>query len=124
MCSTKSAGGTASNTPVIPPSTKVTMNPTAHIMGVAKVMRPPYMVKIQLNTFTPVGTAMIMVATPNTPFTSAPAPMVKKWCSQTMKASTQIAIVAITIDRYPNSGLPEKVEITSENIPKAGRMRM
>ena len=31
LCSTKSAGGTASNTPVMPPSTKVTMNaiPTA-----------------------------------------------------------------------------------------------
>ena len=57
------------------------------------------MVKIQLNTFTPVGTAMIMVATPKIAFTSAPAPMVKKWCSHTMKARTQIAMVAITIDR-------------------------
>ena len=36
LCSTKSAGGTASSTPVIPPIRKVTMKPTAHSMGVAK----------------------------------------------------------------------------------------
>ena len=53
----------------------------------------------QLNTFTPVGTAMTMVAMPNTALTLPPAPMVKKWCSQTMKARTQIAIVASTMDR-------------------------
>ncbi len=57
------------------------------------------MVNSQLKTFTPVGTAMIMVVMPKMAFTSPPAPMVKKWCSQTMKASTQIAIVAITIER-------------------------
>ncbi len=57
------------------------------------------MVNSQLKTFTPVGTAMIIVVMPKKPLTSAPAPMVKKWCSQTMKESTQIAIVAITIER-------------------------
>ena len=75
------------------------MKPIDHIIGVAKVIRPPYIVNSQLNTFTPVGTAMIIVAMPKTPFTSAPAPMVKKWCSHTMNANTQIPIVAITIDR-------------------------
>ena len=53
----------------------------------------------QLNTFTPVGTAMIIDMMPKMAFTSPPAPMVKKWCSQTVKASTKIAIVAITIER-------------------------
>ncbi len=52
-----------------------------------------------MNTFTPVGTAMIMLITPNTAFTSAPAPMVKKWCSHTMNESMQIAMVAITMER-------------------------
>ncbi len=99
LCSRKSAGGTASSTPVMPPITKVTMKPMAQSRGGSKRMRPPYMVKSQLNTFTPVGTAMIMLITPNTAFTSAPAPMVKKWCSQTMKESRQIAMVAITIER-------------------------
>ena len=52
------------------------------------------MVKIQLKTFTPVGTAMIMVAMPKKALTSAPAPMVKKWCSQTVNESTVMAAVA------------------------------
>ena len=42
---------------------------------------------------------MIMVAMPKAALTLAPAPMVKKWCSQTMKARMQIAIVAATIER-------------------------
>jgi len=82
------------------------------------------MVKSQLKTFTPVGTAMIIEAMPKIALTSAPAPIVKKWCSQTVKERMQMTIVAATIDRYPNSGLPENVETTSENMPKAGRMRM
>ena len=78
MCSTKSAGGAASSTPVMPPMTKVTMKPSAQWTGTEKRMRPPYIVNSQLNTFTPVGTAMIIVATPKKPLTSAPAPIVKK----------------------------------------------
>ena len=34
--------------------------------------------RIQLNTFTPVGTAMIIDIIPKTALTSGPAPMVKK----------------------------------------------
>ena len=33
LCSTKSAGGIASMTPVMPPMTKVTMKPTVHSIG-------------------------------------------------------------------------------------------
>jgi len=38
----------------------------AHVHSIDgwKVMRPRYIVSSQLNTFTPVGTAMIMVVTP------------------------------------------------------------
>ena len=64
-----------------------------------KRMRPPYIVNSQLKTLTPVGTAMIIVMTPKKPFTFAPAPMVKKWCSQTKNDSTQIDIVAATMER-------------------------
>ena len=78
LCSTKSAGGTASSTPVMPPITKVTMKPSDHSIGTSKRTRPPYMVNSQLKIFTPVGTAMIMVMMPKKPLTSAPAPMVKK----------------------------------------------
>ena len=48
LCSTKSAGGTASRTPVIPPTTKVTTKPSAQSIGVAKTTRPLYIVNSQL----------------------------------------------------------------------------
>jgi hypothetical protein len=83
LCSTKSAGGTASSTPVMPPITKVTMKPTVHIIGSSKRMRPRYIVNSQLKIFAPVGIEMIIVVMPKNEFTLAPEPMVKKWCSQT-----------------------------------------
>ncbi len=42
---------------------------------------------------------MIIVMTPKNAFTSAPAPMVKKWWSQTRKDRMQMAIVARTMER-------------------------
>ena len=54
------------------------MKPTDHSIGVSYRIRPPYMVNIQLKTFTPVPTAMTLVAMPNAALTSAPAPIVKK----------------------------------------------
>ncbi|MNJ81377.1 hypothetical protein D3C77_801610 [compost metagenome] len=49
------------------------------------------MVNSQLNSFTPVGMEISIVARPKKALTLAPEPMVKKWCSQTMKPSTEIA---------------------------------
>src|SRR4051794_4182456 len=92
-------GGTAISTPVMPPMTNVTMKPSDHSTGTVKRTRPPYIVNSQLKTLTPVGTAMIMIITPKKPLTSALAPMVKKWCSQTRKERTQITMVAATIER-------------------------
>ncbi len=66
LCSTKSAGGTASSTPVMPPITKVNMKAIAHSIGGSKRTRPPHMVKSQLKIFTPVGMAMIIDMMPNT----------------------------------------------------------
>ncbi len=48
----------------------------------------------QSKTFTPVGTAMIIVAMPKAALTLALEPMVKKWCSQTVKERMAIAAVA------------------------------
>ena len=78
MCSTKSAGGTASSTPVIPPVTKVSMNATVHIIGRSKRTRPRYIVNSQLKIFAPVGIEMIIVVMPKKEFTLAPEPIVKK----------------------------------------------
>ena len=41
---------------------------------------------------------MIIVMMPKKALTSAPAPIVKKWCSQTINDSTTIANVAHTIE--------------------------
>src|SRR6267378_84815 len=117
LCSTKSTGGTASKTPVMPPITKVTTKPTANSTGVRYTIRPRNIVNSQLNTFTPVGTAITVDMMPKKALTSAPAPIVKKWCSQTVKERTQMARVASTIERYPNSALPENVAKTSEKTP-------
>ena len=83
LCSTKSAGGTASSTPVMPPMTKVIMKPTVHIIGSSKRMRPRYIVNSQLKIFAPVGIEMIIVVMPKNELTLAPEPIVKKWCSHT-----------------------------------------
>lgn len=48
--------------PVRPPTVKRKMNPKAHRRGVSHFTTPPCRVASQLNTFTPVGMAIIMVA--------------------------------------------------------------
>ena len=78
LCSTKSAGGTASSTPVMPPITKVSMNAIVHIIGSSKRMRPRYIVNSQLKILAPVGIEMIIVVMPKKELTLAPEPMVKK----------------------------------------------
>jgi hypothetical protein len=55
-----------------------------------------YIVAIQVYISTAVGMAMIMVMSPNHELTSAPAPMVKKWCSHTDKASAETPIIPNT----------------------------
>ncbi|MNN81319.1 hypothetical protein D3C81_1981340 [compost metagenome] len=49
------------------------------------------MVNSQLNSFTPVGIEISIVARPKKVLTLAPAPMVKKWCSHTAKPRMAIA---------------------------------
>ena len=75
---TKSTGGTASNTPVRPPMTNVTMKPTANSIGVLYTIWPRNIVNSQLKTLAPVGTAIIDDMIPKNALTSAPAPIVKK----------------------------------------------
>jgi hypothetical protein len=49
-------------TPVSPPTVNRKTNPKDHSIGVSKDMCAPISVANQLNTFTPVGMAIIMVA--------------------------------------------------------------
>ena len=98
MCSTKSAGGTASSTPVMPPITNVTMKPTAHSIGTSNRMRPRYIVNSQLKILAPVGIEMIIVVMPKKALTLAPDPIVKKWCSQTRYDRMVMTTVAYTME--------------------------
>ena len=98
------------------------MNATAHIIGNVKRIRPRYIVNNQLNTLTPVGMATTMVAMAKNVLTSAPAPIVKKWCTQVRKPTTLMAKSANTMDPYPNVAFRENVEMTSESTPNAGRI--
>lgn len=52
----------ASIKPEKPPMVNMKTKPSANSMGVSKLSDPRHIVAVQLNTFTPVGTAMIMVA--------------------------------------------------------------
>ena len=48
--------------PVSPPTVNKKIKPKAQSMGVSHLMAPPWSVASQLNTFTPVGMAIIIVA--------------------------------------------------------------
>lgn len=52
----------ASTIPVSPPTVNRKMKPRAHRSGVSHLIDPPCRVANQLNTFTPVGMAIIIVA--------------------------------------------------------------
>ena len=52
----------ARTTPVTPPTVNRKMKPIAHSIGALKSIEPPHIVAIQENTFTPVGTAITIVA--------------------------------------------------------------
>ena len=80
--------------PVKPPMVNTKMKPTANNMGVSKVMDPFHMVAIQLNTFTPVGTEMSMVAYMKNNWPVTGMPVVYMWCAHTMKDKIAIDEVA------------------------------
>jgi len=72
--------------------------PTAKSIGVSKVISPFHMVEIQLNTFTPVGTAISIVAYMKKRLPAAGMPTVNMWWPHTMNDRIAIDAVAYTID--------------------------
>ena len=104
---------------MIPPIRNIDRKPTANSIGVEKVSFPRYIVKIQLNIFTPVGIAIRNVMRlKNGRYT---APVVNMWCAHTEKPRAPMATVAKTNALYPNSGLREKTGRISLIMPIAGR---
>ncbi len=76
-----------------PPIVNRKMKPIANSIGVSKVIEPFHIVASQLNTFTPVGTAISIVAYMKNSWPAAGMPTVNMWCAQTM--NDRIAIDAV-----------------------------
>lgn len=94
--------------PVKPPTVNRKINPRAQRRGVSHLMLPPCRVANQLNTLTPVGIAIIIVAEVKYARVSTSIPTVNMWWAQTIKPRRPIAIMAQTIPMYPKgSFLPE-----------------
>ena len=70
----------------------------ANSIGVSKVIEPRHIVATQLNTFTPVGTAISMVANMKNSSAASGMPTVNMWCAQTMKLRKAIDAVAYTME--------------------------
>ena len=62
--------------PEKPPIMNIQMKPSAKSIGVRMRRWPPHSVPIQLKTFTPVGTAMAMVASAKAEVATMPMPVV------------------------------------------------
>ncbi len=67
-------------------------------IAVVKRRRPPYMVAIQLRIFTPVGTAMNIVASENARTEMGPMPDANMWCAHTPQPMNPIAIPEPTMN--------------------------
>src|ERR1700730_9166334 len=119
-----STGAIARMTPVMPPTTKTNMKPTANNIGVSKLSEPSHIVAVQLKTLTPVGTPTSSDAYMKNSCPSTGIPTVNMWCAHTAHDTMPIAHVANTIERYPNRGLRANVGMTWEMMPNAGRTRM
>ena len=76
----------------------MTMKPMANSIGVSKVIEPRHMVATQLNTLTPVGTAISMVANMKNSSPASGMPTVNMWCAQTMNDRKAMETVAYTIE--------------------------
>ena len=93
-----STGTIASTRPEKPPIVKRQRKPTAKSIGVSKVISPFHMVAIQLKTFTPVGTAISIVAYMKKRLPAAGMPTVNMWWPQTMNDRIAMEAVAYTIE--------------------------
>jgi len=73
-------------------------NDSAQSIGVSKVIDPLHIVATQLNTFTPVGTAINIVAYIKYSSPATGIPVKNMWCAQTIYDKKAIEAVAYTIE--------------------------
>ncbi|MNE27316.1 hypothetical protein D3C80_1207210 [compost metagenome] len=88
----------ASINPEKPPMVNRMTKAMANSIGVSKVSEPSHMVLTQLNTFTPVGTAISMVAYMKNSSPTTGMPTTNMWWAQTMNDRKAMAPVAYTIE--------------------------
>jgi len=93
----------ANTTPVKPPTTNKKIKPKAQYIGtLLKSSRlVPYKVANQLNTFNPVGKAIIIVAAVKYARVSTSYPTVNMWWAQTKNPKNPINNMAHTIEIFP-----------------------
>ena len=89
-----SAGAIASIRPEKPPIVNRNTKPSENSIGVSNVIAPFHIVAIQLNTFTPVGTAISIVANMKNIWPDSGMPTVNMWCAQTMNDRNAIDAAA------------------------------
>jgi len=89
-----STGTRLSTSPVKPPRVNMKRKPQANSMGVSNDSEPCHIVATQLKIFTPVGTAISIVAYMKNSCPVTGIPTVYMWCAQTRKESTAIALTA------------------------------
>lgn len=87
----------ASTIPVNPPTVKRKIKPRAHSIAGDHLILPPCSVASQLNTFTPVGIAMIIVADVKYARVSTSIPTVNIWWAHTMNPRKPMDIIAQTM---------------------------
>jgi len=80
--------------PVNPPTVNRKINPRDHNMGVSIFVFDPLIVAIHLNTFTPVGTAITIVAAVKYARVSMSIPTVNIWWAHTMNPKNPIETIA------------------------------
>ncbi len=89
-----SMGAIAQIKPVKPPIVNTKIKPMDHNIGVSKVIEPFHIVAIQLKIFTPVGTAINIVAYMKNNWPVTGIPVANIWCAQTMNDKIAIEAVA------------------------------
>jgi len=81
-------------TPVNPPTVNKKTNPIAHSIGASIEMKELFIVASHLNTFTPVGIAIIIVADVKYARVSTSIPTVNMWCAHTINPKNPIETIA------------------------------
>lgn len=111
--------------PVSPPIVNRNTNPDDQSKEGVFIKYEPDIEEIQLKIFTPVGTAMTMVAAVKYARVSTSIPTVNIWCPQTINPRIPIDIIAWIIAVAPEgSFFPDEDLRIWEIIPNPGRIKM